>query len=298
MKNKKIIILLPIMLLIIGGYSLIKLNSLKEINKADLKIDDYVNYVDEISQNKVQVNWKYVAAIIGVIEKNDLKDVSSTQIKEIGNMFIKENDNSYKLNPISTVLDKLQLKEKDKKMVYDYIDDLEHYGLTPSRLHPDTKYMKFINSIKNGAIKNYRKYKILPSITIAQAILETGWGESDLASEYNNLFGIKADKSWTGEYVTLETIEYKDTNIKDKFRKYENMEDSIIDHGRFLYENKRYSKSGIFDANTYIHQANALQSAGYSTLINENGEKIYASKLINLIQQYNLQIIDNEAQNI
>ena len=95
------------------------------------------------------------------------------------------------------------------------------------RLKEDSKYTKFIEEIKDEAIKNYKEYKILPSITIAQAILESSWGESDLAQIYNNLFGIKADSSWKGEYVTLETFEFYDTKIEDKFRVYSNKNQSI-----------------------------------------------------------------------
>lgn len=300
MKNKKLIIILMIVaaISVIGGYYVIQLKSLQEINKVEMKVDDYINYSDQISGNKDQVNWKYVASVIGVIEKNKFKNVSESQIKEVASLFIKKEKKVYKLNSLDSVVEELDFSKSEKKRVHDYVEDLKDYGITPSKLKSDTKYMKFINGIKEGAIKNYKKYKILPSITIAQAILETGWGNSDLAGKYNNLFGIKADKSWTGQYVTLETSEFSNTIINDKFRKYEDKNQSIYDHAKFLYENKRYKENGVFEANTYKVQANALQEAGYSTLMDNNGEKIYSKKLIQLIQQYNLQLIDNEAQSI
>lgn len=154
--------------------------------------------------------------------------------------------------------------------------------------------MKFINDIKEVSIDNYEKYNILPSITIAQAILESNWGKSRLSSDFNNYFGIKADASWKGESVFLETNEFYDNTINDRFRKYENKYDSIRDHGKFLYENKRYKNNGVFDAKTYLPQAIALQNAGYSTIEDSSGKKVYAQYLINLIKQYNLQLIDSE----
>ena len=61
-------------------------------------------------------------------------------------------------------------------------------------------------------------------------------------------------------------------------------------------DNPRYKKYGVFESNTYINQANALQNAGYSTAEDESGKKRYASDLIEIIQQYNLQLIDSEIQ--
>ena len=189
----------------------------------------------------------------------------------------------------------MDFNKREKVRVKKYLEKLEYFGLTPSRLHKDTKYAKFISEIESSAIENYKKYKILPSITIAQAILESGWGESDLSKKFNNLFGIKADPSWDGEFVTLETLEYNNEKINDKFRKYEEKSQSIDDHGKFLVDNKRYESNGVFEAKTYINQANALEKAGYSTVMDDDGKYIYAELLISLIQQYNLQLIDSIA---
>ncbi|MGL5753421.1 MAG: glycoside hydrolase family 73 protein [Paraclostridium sp.] len=177
-----------------------------------------------------------------------------------------------------------------------YVENLEYFGLTPGRLEEGTKYADFINEIKLQAMKNYKEYKILPSITIAQAILESGWGESELSKKFNNLFGIKADLRWDGDSVTLETVEYNNDKINDKFRKYKEKSQSVKDHAQFLADNKRYKNNGVFESKTYIYQAKALEKAGYSTATDENGNKIYAKKLINIIQQYNLQLIDSEVQ--
>ena len=280
--------------LFISLYLIIGYHSLKHIDKNRIDVSKYITLVDEVSENKVQVNWKYVASIIAVENKNKIKNISDDKIKNTANLFIEKSENGYKLNSLDNVLNKLNFTDKEKERVNDYIDQLKYFGLTPYRLKEDSKYTKFIEEIKDEAIKNYKEYKILPSITIAQAILESSWGESDLAQIYNNLFGIKADSSWKGEYVTLETFEFYDTKIEDKFRVYSNKNQSIKDHAKFLVDNQRYKKYGVFEAKTYIEQAYALQNAGYSTAEDNSGQKRYAKDLIELIRQYNLQLIDSE----
>lgn len=280
--------------LFISLYLIIGYHSLKHIDKNRIDVSKYITLVDEVSENKVQVNWKYVVSIIAVENKNKIKNISDDKIKNTANLFIEKSDNGYKLNSLDNVLNKLNFTDKEKERVNDYIDQLKYFGLTPYRLKEDSKYIKFIEEIKDEAIKNYKEYKILPSITIAQAILESSWGESDLAQIYNNLFGIKADSSWKGEYVTLETFEFYDTKIEDKFRVYSNKNQSIKDHAKFLVDNQRYKKYGVFEAKTYIEQAYALQNAGYSTAEDNSGQKRYAKDLIELIRQYNLQLIDSE----
>ena len=280
--------------LFISLYLIIGYHSLKHIDKNRIDVSKYITLVDEVSENKVQVNWKYVVPIIAVENKNKIKNISDDKIKNTANLFIEKSDNGYKLNSLDNVLNKLNFTDKEKERVNDYIDQLKYFGLTPYRLKEDSKYTKFIEEIKDEAIKNYKEYKILPSITIAQAILESSWGESDLAQIYNNLFGIKADSSWKGEYVTLETFESYDTKIEDKFRVYSNKNQSIKDHAKFLVDNQRYKKYGVFEAKTYIEQAYALQNAGYSTAEDNSGQKRYAKDLIELIRQYNLQLIDSE----
>lgn len=280
--------------LFISLYLIIGYHSLKHIDKNRIDVSKYITLVDEVSENKVQVNWKYVVSIIAVENKNKIKNISDDKIKNTANLFIEKSDNGYKLSSLDNVLNKLNFTDKEKERVNDYIDQLKYFGLTPYRLKEDSKYTKFIEEIKDEAIKNYKEYKILPSITIAQAILESSWGESDLAQIYNNLFGIKADSSWKGESVLLETFEFYDTKIEDKFRVYSNKNQSIKDHAKFLVDNQRYKKYGVFEAKTYIEQAYALQNAGYSTAEDNSGQKRYAKDLIEIIRQYNLQLIDSE----
>ncbi|SCJ50202.1 Exo-glucosaminidase lytG precursor [uncultured Clostridium sp.] len=146
--------------------------------------------------------------------------------------------------------------------------------------------------IESEAKKSYKKYGILPSITVGQAILESGWGQSELTKNSNNLFGIKSDESWKGKSVEVNTTENYSDIVKAKFRKYDSIEESIKDHAKFLKENKRYKQHGLFEGNDYKEQAQSLENAGYSTKKNQSGELIYADMLIDLIERYNLFLMD------
>lgn len=293
MKNKGFLTLIMLIAVI---YIMITNYSLKEIDKEYIDVGKFIEVVDSVSSNKAQINWKYVAAITGVIEDNNLKKITTKEIEDISKRFLHEDKGDYNLNSVDEVLNELDFNKKEKVLTHNYINQLEGFGLMPKRLKNDSKYSEFIARIKADAIKNYEKHNVLPSITIAQAILESGWGESKLAKDYNNLFGIKADNYWEGEYITLETREFEKDKINGKFRKYNDPGESINDHAKFLAENKRYQQNGVFDANTYVYQAKALQKAGYSTDSNEKGERVYADRLTEIIRQYNLQLIDSEVQ--
>ncbi|MCW1911175.1 glycoside hydrolase family 73 protein [Lactiplantibacillus paraplantarum] len=149
----------------------------------------------------------------------------------------------------------------------------------------------FLAAIKPGAINTWSKYQVLPSITAAQAILESGWGSSGLAVQANNLFGIKG--SYNGQSVTMTTKE-EDANgnpyyVNAQFRKYPDWATSVEDHGNFFHDNSRYHN--ILGLKDYKQEANLIQQDGYATAVD------YASSLINLIQQYGLDQWDQEAFN-
>ena len=221
--------------------------------------------------------------------KKDLSQISEEELQQQASLFISH----HRVLSFDEVLNQLDLNEKDKNIAYDNLNQLKQYGYIPSKTDPQSFEMRFIESIKAGAIENYELYGILPSITIAQAILESDWGQSDLANQANNLFGIKKGTNWSGEVMSFETKEGFDEYIIDEFRSYPSLNASIIDHGQFLVANPRYTKSGVFEAKTYKTQAKALEEAGYSTAKDENGDKIYAKMLGQLIRQYNLQLIDH-----
>lgn len=301
-KNKALIITATTILLSAsGGFTYTAYNEYKteqirlsELDKDNLDLKLIINTVDEYGGYTHQLNWKEVASVLCVKFNNYPQSISKNDILNICSLFLNEEEN--RIGDLGYVVNKLDIKKKDKERIFDYYDDLSEYGYTPEKLKKDSPQMEFINSIKDGAFESYKKTNILPSITIAQAILESNWGNSNLVKESNNLFGIKADASWKGDYVIFETKEFHNTMIKDKFRKYNNKSESIVDHSEFLKLNPRYEEGGVFEAKTYKSQALALQESGYSTAQDEHGNKTYADMLEQLIRQYNLQILDWEAR--
>ncbi len=150
---------------------------------------------------------------------------------------------------------------------------------------------KFFQKYADLAIEASVGKNIFPSVFLAQAALESGWGESSLAKKYNNFFGIKADKSWTGKKVNLKTREEYDGVSQYEnaaFRVYDSPRDSFFDRTNFLIENQRYTKAGVFDSISPEEQAQKLKAAGYATASN------YAQSIINLINKYNLKSFDQK----
>lgn len=136
---------------------------------------------------------------------------------------------------------------------------------------------------------------IFPSVMMAQAALESGWGSSGLTKTGNALFGIKSfGKSspyWSGKVYTAGTVEYiggNRVNTTAGFRAYDTVGDSCKDYIYFLQQNKRYESNGVFSAATPEEQAAALKRAGYATDPN------YAAKITNIINQYNLKTLDSK----
>lgn len=147
---------------------------------------------------------------------------------------------------------------------------------------------QFIQSVASGAIEGWNKYGVLPSITVAQAILESGWGRSTLTTRAHNLFGIKG--SYNGNSISMPTREVyggRSVYINDYFRAYANNAQSVEDHGNFLYSNSRYHN--LLGDTNYVSVANKLHADGYATDPN------YASALISLVRTYNLTQLDSVA---
>ncbi len=151
-----------------------------------------------------------------------------------------------------------------------------------------TTSSQFLLKIYQATLDGWKEYGVLPSVTAAQAILESGWGQSALATEANNLFGIKG--SYNGQYVIMSTAEYGSGGyyyVNAEFRKYPSFYESVVDHGYFLYSNSRYSN--LLHQTSYATVTSLLQSDGYAT------SPTYASSLNNVITTYGLQSWDTAA---
>ena len=145
----------------------------------------------------------------------------------------------------------------------------------------------FLLSIHDAALDGWRQFGVLPSVTAAQAILESAWGQSALATQGHNLFGIKG--SYNGQSITMRTAEYGNGGyyyINDAFRKYPSNYESIVDHGRFLATNSRYNN--LLWKKDYTVVTQYLHADGYAT------DPKYASSLNNVIRTYNLDAWDRE----
>jgi len=139
---------------------------------------------------------------------------------------------------------------------------------------------QYIEMWKDVAIAQMVEYKIPASITLAQGILESGYGNSDLARKANNHFGIKCH-DWTGKKF------YKDDDSKDEcFRSYKDASESYKDHSLFLTGRSRYASLFELNPTDYKGWAKGLKSAGYAT------NPKYADLLIDLIEKNGLDKFD------
>ena len=141
---------------------------------------------------------------------------------------------------------------------------------------------QYINTYSPVAIEEMKHYKIPASITLAQGILESGYGGGRLAVKANNHFGIKCGSKWTGA-----RIYHNDDERGECFRKYRSAEKSYRDHSLFLKHNQRYSKLFHLKLNDYEGWAHGLKKAGYAT------NPKYAPLLIELIEKYDLHKFDS-----
>ena len=139
---------------------------------------------------------------------------------------------------------------------------------------------EYITQWKQVAVKKMKEHGIPASITLAQGLLESGNGNSVLARESNNHFGIKCTPDWTGGRA------YHDDDRKDDcFRVYKDAADSYEDHAKFL-QRSRYAALFELKSTDYEGWAHGLKKAGYAT------DPKYPQKLIELIERYDLHKLD------
>ena len=149
--------------------------------------------------------------------------------------------------------------------------------VTPALIH------EYINTYKDIAMVEMQRYGIPASITLAQAILESGSGQGRLARHARNHFGIKCHYDWEGD-----TITHDDDAKGECFRKYEHPEASFEDHSQFLVNRSRYAFLFTLKAGDYKGWAYGLKKAGYAT------DPGYPQKLLLLIKKYELHQYDTE----
>ncbi len=148
----------------------------------------------------------------------------------------------------------------------------------------NSAYLDYIEKYKDIAIREMDSYNIPASITLAQGLLESGAGNSDLAKRSNNHFGIKCrGNAWKGDRV------YHDDDEKGEcFRKYDSVLDSYEDHSKFLVNGNRYDFLFGYSNTDYKSWAKGLKKAGYAT------DPKYPNRLIKIIEDYNLHQYDTQ----
>lgn len=144
----------------------------------------------------------------------------------------------------------------------------------------NSAYQAYIDQYKDLAIEQMLKYNIPASITLSQGLLESGAGRSWLTKSSNNHFGIKCH-GWTGRRVF-----HDDDERGECFRAYDNPRQSFEDHSRFLATQSRYARLFNYSRSDYKSWARGLKQCGYAT------NPQYASKLIQIIELYNLNQYD------
>lgn len=143
---------------------------------------------------------------------------------------------------------------------------------------------QYVEKYKNWAIKEMKRSGVPASITLSQGILESDCGNSMLAVDANNHFGIKCHNGWIGDSV------HKDDDKSDEcFRKYDSAYESFVDHSDFLTTKGRYSFLFQLDRTDYKSWAKGLSKAGYATDPN------YPKRLIDIIEALGLTIYDSDS---
>lgn len=141
---------------------------------------------------------------------------------------------------------------------------------------------QYVNTYKNLAIAEMKRTGIPASVTLAQGLLETESGNSELVQKSNNHFGIKCKSTWTGESVT-----HTDDAPNECFRKYNKPEESYRDHSDYLSTSPRYASLFKLDAADYRGWCYGLKKCGYAT------NPRYPQILMGNIEKYNLQQFDS-----
>ncbi len=149
-----------------------------------------------------------------------------------------------------------------------------------------SKASDYVDKYAEAAMEQMRKYGIPASVTLAQGILESASGQSELSRKGNNHFGIKATKTWLdggGRYLV-----YTDDRPNEKFCQYASVADSYEHHSLFLKGNKRYANLFELSPDDYVGWTRGLQADGYAS------SQQYASSLQSLIRQHGLDKYDRQ----
>ncbi len=172
---------------------------------------------------------------------------------------------------------KKEISLNKEQVLFDQSDQIFDDFKSKNENRLNTYTLEYVDRYKHIAIEDMVEFKIPASITLAQGVLESGSGRSELSRKSNNHFGIKCHKGWKGKKVR-----YDDDKKRECFRKYQHPEESFDDHSAFLTTRSRYASLFELKQNNYKGWAKGLKKAGYAT------DRKYPSKLIKIIEDYHL----------
>jgi flagellum-specific peptidoglycan hydrolase FlgJ len=184
---------------------------------------------------------------------------------------------------ISCGSSKSKIQTTKKPVGWKYSKPIQNGGSSATKGKSTSEVVNdYISQYNSVAMSNMKTYGIPASIILAQGILESGAGQSNLAVNANNHFGIKCH-DWKGDKI------YKDDDKANEcFRKYDKASESFQDHAMVLTGKSRYAKLFKLPKGDYKAWAKGLREAGYAT------DPKYPEKLINYIETYNLNEYDNK----
>ncbi len=175
-------------------------------------------------------------------------------------------------------------KGDDKKINNGGVNPQNVKNSTPFASHHFNEPKDFVSALIEPAQKVQQKLGVPFEVVIAQAALETGWGQKIIKAQdgdsSNNLFNIKADSRWAGEKVTKDTLEFEQGAMVKKaepFRMYQSLSDSVDDYIHFLSNNDRY-QDALQQSSNVEHFLQGLQKAGYAT------DPRYADKILGTLK--------------
>lgn len=163
-------------------------------------------------------------------------------------------------------------------------------------VYPSSAVKYYVETHATYAIQEMRRCKIPASITLAQAILESNCGRSQLAKLANNHFGIKSEKNWdNSDRHCVHSNEWlpaasKMVSVLSCFRKYADIADCFKAHSDFIKNRAHYAALFTLDSSDYEQWSFGLKKAGYAT------DPDYAQKLIQIIEQYQLHQYDTDVK--
>lgn len=224
-------------------------------------------------------------------KKIEEQSIDNQAIETVQTNEIITNSKSYEMVKTKNRSNEVDLESEEKSEDKKELDLVEDWLETLPKIEDDSKAAEFIDKISPMAVIIAKEKGLYPSVMIAQAGLESGWGSSALALKYNNLMGTKG--AWRGNEVTMKTNEEvagKDVQIRAGFSVYNSWADSLNHYGKMLRDGLDWDDDfykGTWRENTDNYKdATAYLVGRYAT------DSSYASKLNATIEKYDLNKFD------